>query len=82
MSIRSEFVSSESMPDQFDQLVRLLPPRVIREEGDYDRVIAFMDHLLARPELNRDQLDFFDTWSVLIAAYEAEHHPLHVVDGP
>jgi HTH-type transcriptional regulator / antitoxin HigA len=64
------------MPAKFSELVALLPPRVIRDENDYDNVIEFMDKLLARPRLTKGQTEFFETWSVLIGAYEDEHHAI------
>jgi HTH-type transcriptional regulator/antitoxin HigA len=64
------------MPGRFIDLVALLPPHVIRDETDYDRVIAFMDKLLARPKLTKGQTEFFETWCVLIGAYEDVHHAI------
>jgi HTH-type transcriptional regulator/antitoxin HigA len=57
-----------------------LPPHVIRDENDYDNVIEFMDKLLARQKLTRGQTEFFETWSVLIGAYEDEHHAIDTSD--
>jgi HTH-type transcriptional regulator/antitoxin HigA len=31
-----------------------------------------LNKLLARPKLTKGQTEFFETWSVLVAAYEAE----------
>lgn len=81
MSVReARAVASEDMPARFKDLVALLPPRVIRNEADYDRVIDFMDKLLVRPNRTKDQIEFFETWSVLIGAYENEHHAIDTSD--
>lgn len=80
MSVKSTKTSHiKEIPAEFDDLVGLLPPHVIRDEADYENVIEFMDKLLARPKLTKGQSDFFETWSLLIAAYENERHP---VDAP
>lgn len=73
-------MSARSMPSRFTDLVGLLPPHVIRDEGDYDNVIEFMDKLLARPKLTKGQTEFFETWTVLIGAYEDEHHAIDTSD--
>lgn len=77
MTVReARSLDARDIPGRFADLVALLPPHVIRDEADYDAVIEFLDKLLARPKRTKGQLDFFETWSVLIAAYEAEHHTI------
>src|SRR3990172_2167970 len=77
MRIKSaKTISARNMPSRFTELVALLPPHVIRDEGDYDNVIEFMDKLLARPKLTKGQTEFFETWTLLIGAYEDEHHAI------
>jgi HTH-type transcriptional regulator/antitoxin HigA len=81
MRIKSaKAMPAQKMPRRFTDLVALLPPHVIRDEQDYDNVIAFMDKLLARPKLSKGQTEFFETWSVLIGAYEDEHHYIDTSD--
>lgn len=63
-------------PGRYADLVGLFPPHVIRDEADYDAVIALLDKLLARPRRTKGQTEYFETWSVLVAAYEAEHHAI------
>lgn len=75
MSMKTvQAIAARDMPGRFSDLVRLLPPHVIRDEADYDNVIAFIDKLLARPKLTKGQTEFFKTWTVLIGAYEDVHH--------
>jgi HTH-type transcriptional regulator / antitoxin HigA len=77
MTVRqARSVSALTMPGRFIDLVALLPPHAIRDETDYDNVIAFMDKLLARPKLTKGQTQFFETWSILISAYEDVHHAI------
>jgi HTH-type transcriptional regulator / antitoxin HigA len=77
MTVReAKALDAGDIPGRFTDLVALLPPHVIRDETDYDAVIDFLDKLLARPKQTKGQLTFFETWSVLVAAYEAEHHAL------
>ena len=73
-------VAPKDMPGRFTDLLAMFPPHVIRDEADYDNVIEFMDSLLARPKLTKGQSEFFETWSVLIAAYEDEHHAIDTSD--
>jgi HTH-type transcriptional regulator/antitoxin HigA len=80
MMIRTKLLAKRSLPAQFASLVALMPPRVIRDETDYDRAIAFMDCLLARPKLSNGQREFFETWSLLIADYEQKHHAIQTSD--
>jgi HTH-type transcriptional regulator/antitoxin HigA len=78
-------ISSKSrtsqIPAQFDDLARSNPPRVLRSEAEYDRIIAMLDSVLARPALSRGQQAFVETWSILIEDYEAVHHPVASCSG-
>jgi HTH-type transcriptional regulator / antitoxin HigA len=77
MTVReAKALKAKDFPARFGDLLALLPPHVIRDESDYDAVIAFLDKLLSRPKMTKGQTDFFETWSVLVASYEAEHHSL------
>jgi HTH-type transcriptional regulator / antitoxin HigA len=77
MSVKqAKAVAARNMPGRFTDLVALLPAHVIRDKLDYDNVIEFMDKLLARPKLTKGQTEFFETWSVLVGAYEDEHYAI------
>jgi HTH-type transcriptional regulator/antitoxin HigA len=69
-------IEPRAIPGRFTELVALMPPHVIRDDADYCAVIEFLDKLLARPKRSKGQTEFFETWSVLVAAYEAEHHAI------
>jgi antitoxin component HigA of HigAB toxin-antitoxin module len=69
-------LTPRDIPGRFIDLVAMLPPHVIRDETDYDAVIDLLDKLLARPKLTKGQSEFFETWSVLVSAYERDHHSI------
>jgi hypothetical protein len=69
-------IDAPSIPEEFTELLAVMPPHVIRDDADYDAVIAFLDMLLARPKRSKGQAEFFETWAVLVAAYEADHHAI------
>src|SRR5437660_12928149 len=57
-------------------LIDLFPLRPLRSERDYDAAIAVLDTLAVRPEgsLNPGEQDYFDTLTILVEAYDLEHH--------
>jgi HTH-type transcriptional regulator/antitoxin HigA len=63
------------MPGTFDGLCRLLPPRPIRDEADYDNAIEMLDSLVGH-KLNQDQLDYVEVMTTLVGAYEDVHHAI------
>jgi HTH-type transcriptional regulator/antitoxin HigA len=71
---------SKKLPSEFEDLVRLHPPRPIHDESDYDNMQEVIDRLtcIARP--SKGQQEYLETLSILFAAYEAEHHAIDI-DG-
>ena len=67
------------MPKTFAGLCRLLPPRPIRDEADYDNAIEVLDALVGH-DLNDDQLDYLEVLTTLVGAYEDEHHAIDTSD--
>jgi len=63
------------MPKSFGGLCRLLPPRPIHDETDYDNAIEMLDSLVGF-ELNKDQLDYVVVMTTLVGAYEDVHHAI------
>jgi HTH-type transcriptional regulator/antitoxin HigA len=63
------------MPKTFDGLCRVLPPRPIHDECDYDDAVEVLDALVGH-KLNKDQLDYVEVLTTLTAAYEDEHHAI------
>lgn len=75
MTVReAKALNARDLPARFVDLVAVMPPHVIRDEAEYEAVIELLDKLLARPKLSKGQTEFFETWSVLVAAYESEQH--------
>lgn len=64
------------LPGRFNDLMAMLPPRVIRDETDYDNAIEMIEKLTSIPALTNGQGEYLETLSVLVEAYEAEHHAI------
>ncbi len=67
------------MPKTFEGLCRMLPPRPIRDETDYDNAIEMLDSLVGF-ELNKDQLDYLEVLTTLVGNYEDVHHAIDTSD--
>jgi HTH-type transcriptional regulator/antitoxin HigA len=68
----------EKLPGDFMALVRMHPPAAVHNEVAYANAVEVMDALTSLPELNKDQVRYLDTLSVLVEAYEDEHHHIDV----
>lgn len=55
------------------------PPRVIRNEKQYDETLDLIDELMSR-ELDREESDYLDTLTTLVEAYESRHHTIDTAD--
>ena len=64
-------------------LIDDFPLRPLRSERDYDAAAAVLDTLAVRPEgsLERGEQDYFDTLTMLVEAYDQEHHALNAEGG-
>ena len=67
------------MPKSFAGLCRMLPPRPIRDEADYDNAIEMLDSLVGF-QLNKDQFDYVEVMTTLVGAYEDVHHAIDTSD--
>jgi HTH-type transcriptional regulator / antitoxin HigA len=67
------------MPKTFGGLCRMLAPRPIHDESDYDNAIEMLDSLVGF-ELNADQLDYVVVMTTLVGAYEDVHHAIDTSD--
>ncbi len=63
------------LPCTFDELCRMHPPRPIHDAMECDSATEIID-AMAGHRLNRDQADYLDTLSTLVASYEDEHDPV------
>jgi HTH-type transcriptional regulator / antitoxin HigA len=59
-------------------LIDLFPLRPLRGERDYDAAVTVLDTLAVRPEgsLEPGEQDYLDTLTMLVEAYDREHHDL------
>jgi HTH-type transcriptional regulator/antitoxin HigA len=67
------------MPKTFAGLCRMLPPRPVHDESEYDSAIEMLDSLVGF-KLNKDQLDYVEVMTTLVGAYEDEHHAIDTSD--
>jgi len=67
------------MPKTFGGLCRMLPPRPIHNETDYDNAIEMLDSLVGF-KLNKDQLDYVVVMTTLVGEYEDVHHAIDTSD--
>jgi HTH-type transcriptional regulator/antitoxin HigA len=63
------------MPKTFEGLCRMLAPRPVHNESDYDNAIEMLESLVGF-DLNKDQLDYLIVLTTLVGEYEAEHHAI------
>ncbi len=67
--------------DRYIVLIQEFPLRPLRSDRELDRAVAMIDRLLARGGLARDEEDYLDVLSDLIARYEDEHYPIEPISG-
>lgn len=62
----------------YTDLVISVLPTVIRNEEEYDIMIANIDELISRPDesLSPEEDRLLETMSILVEAYENEHYPI------
>jgi HTH-type transcriptional regulator/antitoxin HigA len=59
-------------------LIDVFPLRPLHSDRDYDAAVRVLDSLAVRPEgsLGPGEQDYFDTLTMLVDAYDREHHDL------
>jgi HTH-type transcriptional regulator / antitoxin HigA len=67
------------MPKTFAGLCRMLPPRPIHDETDYNNAIEMLDSLVGF-QLNKDQLDYVEVLTTLVGTYEDKYHAIDTSD--
>jgi HTH-type transcriptional regulator/antitoxin HigA len=67
------------LPRQFDELVRLMPPRAISDDIHYADTVGMIDRLMGSGKLTAEQAAYMETLVQLVQAYEAAHCP---IEGP
>ncbi len=66
------------MPKTYPELVSLMPPRAIHDDIDLANVAEIVDRLAVLEHPSKDQADYLETLSTLVAAYEDARHPIDV----
>jgi HTH-type transcriptional regulator / antitoxin HigA len=66
------------MPKTYAALVRLMPPRTIRDDIDLENVTEIINRLAVLDDPTKDQADYLETLATLVAAYENAHHSIDV----
>ncbi len=66
------------MPKKYSELVKLMPPRTIHDDVDLENVTEIIDRLAVLDHPTKDQADYLETLSTLIAVYENARHPIDV----
>jgi HTH-type transcriptional regulator / antitoxin HigA len=64
------------LPTRFDSLVRLHPPCAIHDEAAFENTQEMIDALTSLPALSQGQADYLETLTILLEAYEDEHHSI------
>ena len=68
--------------DQYLELVRECPLRVIRSEPEYDHAIATLNRLSDRGRHRTpDETEYFLAMAVFVEKYEEEHYPIRPASG-
>ncbi len=68
------------MPKTFEGLCRMLPPRPIHNETDYDNAIEMLDSIVGF-DLNPDQEDYLIVLTTLVGEYEDDHYSIDTSDA-
>ena len=77
---RKTLAAAAKVPATFEDLVRLYPPRSIRDDVDYRNTQELIDRLTSVPSLSTGQEEYLDTLATLLHAYEEQHVPIDTAD--
>jgi HTH-type transcriptional regulator / antitoxin HigA len=69
---------SRQIPKTYAGLVKLMPPRTIHDDVDLENITEIIDRLAVIDHPTKDQADYLETLSTLVAAYEDAHHAIDV----
>lgn len=67
------------MPKTYDALERVVKPRPLHNEAEYDNAIAMIDRL-AGYDLNPEQDEYLDVLTKFVGDYEDKHHKIDTSD--
>lgn len=72
--------AKEGLPGRFEDLVRLMPPRAIRDDAELDTALEMIDRLMGSGRLSRGQEIYLETLVQLVEVYEASNHAIDTLD--
>jgi HTH-type transcriptional regulator / antitoxin HigA len=72
----SDATKSRMVPGRYLELIQTFPLRPIRSDKDLVAALAVIDQLLDQKRLLREEQDYLDVLSDLVARYEKEQHPM------
>ena len=78
MKSKTQLKKRDSLPDSFDQLVRMMPPMAIHDDVQHDNMIDIVDRLMQIEKLTQGQSDYLETLVELVEAYEGKRHAIDV----
>jgi HTH-type transcriptional regulator / antitoxin HigA len=64
------------MPKTYAELAKILLPRTLHDDVDLENVTEIVDQLAVLEHPTKDQADYLETLSTLVAAYEDVHYPI------
>jgi antitoxin component HigA of HigAB toxin-antitoxin module len=78
VTIKTKDETRGSLPESFEQLVRLMPPMAIRDDSQHANTVEVVDHLMRIDALSPGQSDYLETLVELIEVYEAKRHAIDI----
>lgn len=76
MPVIKNRVKKYTLPVQFEDLVRVMPPQAIKDDMHYENTLEVIDRLMASGRLTKGQSAYLETLVQLVQAYEASHHAI------
>lgn len=75
MSKKRSALKFKLIPKIYTELVRILPPRPIHDDVEFQNTMEMIE-CLAGHQLNNDQEDYLDALSTFVEIYENKHYPI------
>ena len=73
-------LDKKKLPGRFEDLVQMMPPQAIIDDGHYENTVEMIDALMAAGKLTKGQEMYMETLVQLVQAYEARHHAIETAD--
>lgn len=72
--------SNAALPEQFNELVRQMPPQALVDDAQHARFVEMIDRLMGIDALSEGQAIYLETLVQLVERYEATHHAIETSD--